>query len=85
MTYTVIIKKSAQKQIEKIPAIYLNKIKTAILNLAGQPRPHGAIKLTGSKNIYRIRIGDYRVVYEITDKTLFVYVFDIDHRKQIYR
>jgi mRNA interferase RelE/StbE len=85
MSYTVIIKKSAQKQIEKIAPIYLNKIKTAILNLAEEPRPHGAIKLTGSKNIYRIRIGDYRVVYEIIDKTLYVYVFDVDHRKQIYR
>ncbi len=49
MTYTVIIKRSARKQIEKIPTSYIKKIKTAILNLADDPRPHGCVKLTGSK------------------------------------
>jgi mRNA interferase RelE/StbE len=85
MTYTVIIKRSARKQIEKIPTSYIKKIKTAILNLADDPRPHGCVKLTGSKNIYRIREGVYRIVYEVTDNVLTVYVFDVDHRKQVYR
>ncbi len=85
MIYTVIIKRSAQKQIEKVPTPYINKIKTAILNLADDPRPHGCTKLTGSKNIYRIREGVYRIVYEVTDNVLTVYVFDVDHRKQVYR
>ena len=53
--------------------------------LADDPRPQGCIKLTGSKNIYRIREGVYRIVYEVTDNILTVYVFDVDHRKQVYR
>ncbi len=85
MIYTVIIKRSAQKQIEKIPKIYIDKVKTAILNLAKNPRPPGCIKLTGSKNIYRIREGVYRIVYEVIDKVFTVDVFDVDHRKQVYR
>ncbi len=85
MIYTVIIKRSAQKQIEKIPKIYIYKVKTAILNLAKNPRPPGRIKLTGSKNIYRIREGVYRIVYEVIDKVFTVDVFDVDHRKQVYR
>ncbi len=85
MTYTVIIKRSAQKQIEKIPVKHVNKIRAAILNLADDARPYGCIKLTGSKNIYRIREGVYRIVYEVTDNILTVYAFDVDHRKQVYR
>lgn len=85
MSYSVIIKRSAQKQIEKIPAVYINKIKTAILNLADDARPHGCTKLTGSDNIFRIRVGVYRIVYEVIDTILTVYVFDVDHRKQVYR
>ena len=85
MAYTVIIKRSAQKQIKKLQAPYFNKIRTAILNLANVPRPSGCAKLTGSLNFYRIRIGVYRIVYEVSDKTLTVFVFDIDHRKQVYR
>lgn len=85
MAYTVIIKRSAQKQIEKLQAPYFIKTRTAILNLANVPRPSGCTKLTGSLNFYRIRIGVYRIVYEVSDKTLTVFVFDIDHRKQVYR
>ncbi len=72
MIYTVIIKRSAQKQIEKIPKTYIDKIKAAILNLANNPRPPGCIKLTGSKNIYRIREGVYRIIYEVIDKVFTV-------------
>ncbi len=85
MIYTVIIKRSAQKQIEKIPKTYIDKVKAAILILADNPRPPGCIKLTGSKNIYRIREGVYRIVYEVIDKVFIVDVFDVDHRKQVYR
>lgn len=85
MAYTVIIKRSAQKQIKKIPESYFTKIKKAILSLENDPRPAGYIKLTGGNNIYRIRVGVYRIVYEIHDDIVTVFVFDIDHRKQVYR
>ena len=83
--YEVIIKESAQRQIKKLPNDYLIKIKKAILNLETTPRPVGCKKLIGSKNIYRIRVGVYRIVYEIIDKQLIVYIFDVEHRKDIYR
>jgi len=55
------------------------------LDLAENPRPYSNEKLTGTKNIYRIRVGVYRIVYEIIDRELIVYVFDVHHRKQVYR
>jgi len=85
MAYVVIIKRSAQKQIEKLPAYIIPKVRAVILSLENQPRPAGCVKLTGSDNIYRIRVGDYRIVYEVSDDVLTVYVFDVDHRKQVYR
>jgi mRNA interferase RelE/StbE len=85
MAYTVIIKKSAQKQIAAIPSSYLTSIKNNILSLSNNPRPAGCKKLTNTKNIYRIRVGVYRIVYEVHDKILTVYIFDVDHRKQVYR
>ena len=84
-TYQVIIKETAQKQIKKLPIEYLPRIRRAILQLEQVPRPAGCKKLVGSKNIYRIRIGIYRVVYEIIDKQLIVYVFDVEHRKDVYK
>ncbi|MBI5858923.1 MAG: type II toxin-antitoxin system RelE/ParE family toxin [Sphingobacteriales bacterium] len=83
--YTVIIKETAQKQIKRLPIHYLTKVKQVILGLANNPRPHGAIKLHGGDNEYRIRVGVYRILYSIQDDVLIVYVFDVDHRKQVYR
>lgn len=83
--YTVIIKESAQKQIKRMPFAYLKKIREVIFGLENNPRPHGAIKLQGGNNEYRIRVGVYRVLYSIRNDVLIVYVFDVDHRKQVYR
>lgn len=83
--YTVIIKETAQKQIKRVPSIYFKKIREAVLGLVDNPRPHGAIKLQGGSSEYRIRIGVYRILYSIQDDKLIVYVFDVDHRKQVYR
>lgn len=83
--YTVIIKETAQKQIKRLPSAYLKKARETILGLETNPRPHGAIKLQGGNNEYRIRVGVYRILYSIQDGVLIVYVFDVDHRKQVYR
>lgn len=80
-TYTVIIKETAQEQIKKLPKEYLNRVRKTILKLQFEPRPKGCIKLTGSVNVYRVRVGVFRIVYEIHDKQLLVYVFDVEHRK----
>lgn len=81
--YQLIIDKYAQKQLGKIPPPHFNRIVKAIQDLANNPRPVGYRKLTGRSG-YRIRIGNYRVVYNIEDKILTVFVIDIEHRKDIY-
>jgi mRNA interferase RelE/StbE len=82
--YRVIIDKRVLKSLDKIPAIYLSSIKKAINNLGNNPRPFGNIKLAGSKNSYRIRVGVYRIIYTIADDILIVEVIKIDHRGNVY-
>ncbi len=72
--HQLVIDRYAQKQLGKIPPPHFNRIIKAINELATNPRPLG----------YRIRIGDYRVIYNIEDKILTVFVIDIGHRKDIY-
>ena len=81
--YQLVIDRYAQKQLGKISPPHFNRIIKAINELAENPRPAGYRKLTGRPG-YRIRIGDYRVIYNIEDKILAVFVIDIGHRKDIY-
>jgi len=84
MTYKISILRKAQKQLAKIPAGDYKKIKQAILGLAQDPRPSGAEKLKGRQG-WRIRQGNYRVIYEIQDEQLIIIVLDVGNRKDIYR
>lgn len=81
--YTIVIDRSAQKQLGKIPPPYFNRIVKAINQLAFDPRPAGCKKLTARIG-YRIRIGNYRVIYLIQDDVLTVLVIDIGHRHSVY-
>jgi len=81
--YTVIVEKSAQKKLYKLQAKERGRIAEKLKGLEGDPRPPGCKKLTNREN-YRIRVGDYRVIYNINDNILTVLVIDIDHRKQVY-
>ena len=81
--YSITLSKRAQKQLDKLSDNTAKPVFQAIQELADDPRPHGYKKLT-SRNGYRIRIGDYRVIYEIFDKILLVDVIDLGHRKDIY-
>ncbi len=83
MVYKVQIERKVQKKLSKIPAPYYTTIKTAILNLGDNPRPHGYKKLKGM-DAFRIRVADYRIIYEIHDHVLLVDVIDLGHRKDIY-
>jgi mRNA interferase RelE/StbE len=83
MAYNVTLKKRAIKALEKINEPYYTSIKEAIYSLADNPRPIGCIKLKG-RDGYRIRVADYRVIYEIFDDVLLVDVIDLGHRKDIY-
>ena len=81
--YKVQIERRAQKKLAKIPIPYYDKIKKAILDLEKDPRPIGYIKLKG-RDAYRIRIADYRIIYEIFDDILLVDIINLGHRKDIY-
>lgn len=84
MAYQVTLKKRALKALEDINEPYYSKIKEAIYSLADNPRPAGCKKLKG-RDGYRIRVADYRIIYEIQDSILLVDVVDLGHRKDIYR
>ncbi len=81
--YQVIIRKSALKVLDKIPDPDYTKIKKAIAALVQDPRPIGYIKLHGRSG-YRIRQGNYRIIYEIVRDMLIVEVIAIGHRQDIY-
>jgi mRNA interferase RelE/StbE len=85
MAYRVEIKPKALRALAKAPNPQKRRIAKAIDALAADPRPAGCRKLAGSEDTYRVRVGDYRVVYEIADRMLIVYVVRIGHRKDVYR
>ncbi|OAV64858.1 Response regulator of citrate/malate metabolism [Bacteroidales bacterium Barb6] len=80
-----IISKKIKKALNKLPTESYRLIMKHLLSLEQNPRPFGYCKLSGSDNKYRIRIGDYRVIYSIKDDILTVEVVEIDHRSSIYR
>lgn len=85
MNYRVEVEKSAKKKLEKLPKKYQTQILKSLKALESDPRPHGYIKMKGGKvSRYRMRIGSYRIVYQIKDKVLLVLVVDIGDRKEIY-
>ncbi len=83
--HKVYVEKSAQKDLKKIPLEELQKILEEIKKLSLNPRPAGCRKLTGSKNDWRIRIGNYRVVYEINDREKSIKVMIVRHRRNVYQ
>jgi len=82
--YTVLFHHSAHKDLAVLPAIVVKRIMQKIKNLASNPRPNGCLKLKGEINLYRIRDGDYRVVYTIIDKEMTVKIVGVKHRKDAY-
>jgi len=82
--YTIDILRSAQKSLSRINRQDQERIIAAIEDLAEEPRPSGCKKLTG-RSAWRIRIGNYRVIYEIQDDRLVITVLNIGHRREIYR
>ena len=83
MAYTIEFRNKVLKALVKINEPYYAAIKKQIYDLADNPRPKGCRKLKGRKG-YRIRVGDYRVIYEIFDDFLLIDVIDLGHRKEIY-
>jgi mRNA interferase RelE/StbE len=81
--YQVVIEKQAQKQLSKISPPDYSKVVTALKELASNPRPYGYKKLKGRPG-YRVRVGDYRIIYRIEDNILTVFILTIGHRRDVY-
>jgi mRNA interferase RelE/StbE len=82
--YKVIVSKSAVKELSKLPYDVTTRIVKVIKELSANPRPRGSKKLKGGSNNWRIRIGDYRVVYSIDDEIMIADIRKVGHRKEIY-
>ena len=84
-SYSVELTRTAEKQLRRIAKRERNRLVEAILGLVARPRPRGARKLQGYDDVYRIRVGQYRVVYEVVEDRVIVIVLKLGHRKDIYR
>ena len=75
----------AAKAYRVLPEDMRRRIEPKIDALAENPRPHGARKIEGQETAYRVRVGDYRVVYEVHDRVFLVLVMNVGHRREVYR
>lgn len=86
MTYAIRIKHSAERAMSRLPKADRARIDRHILALADHPRPSGAILLKGGGlGLWRVRVGDWRIVYQVQDEVLIVLVVDVAHRREVYR
>jgi mRNA interferase RelE/StbE len=86
MPYTVSIKPKVEKYLAGLrDARLYQRLRQAINDLSENPRPPGCVKLQGGQELYRIRVGDYRILYEIQDAALVVLVVRIGDRREVYR
>jgi mRNA interferase RelE/StbE len=83
--YAVTFSRSARKELEEFPPQLVERIFPKIESLALQPRPAGCKKLKGAQNLWRIRVGDYRVVYSLDDSRRAVDIVAVRHRSEAYR
>jgi mRNA interferase RelE/StbE len=83
--YRVELLPSAARALEKLPTSMQRRIARRIDRLVDEPRPRGAEKVRGAADIWRIRIGDYRILYQVDDDRLVVLVIKLGHRSRIYR
>ena len=84
MRYTVRLDRSPQKFLDVLHGDIYTRIISALHALADNPRPHGVKKLKGYRDYWRIRVGDYRIIYTIQDDRLLVVVIRIGHRREVY-
>ena len=82
--FEILLESAAKKDLRRLPDDVHDRVIKAIQPLAIQPRPSGAKKLTGSKSDWRIRVGDYRILYEIADTIRVVRIYRVRHRRDVY-
>ncbi len=86
MPCTVEVQRRAEKFLRSVTDQRLyRRLRTAIDSLANDPRPVGCVKLTGSHDLFRLRVGDYRIIYQVQDRKLLVLIVDIGNRREVYR
>ncbi|WP_052316062.1 type II toxin-antitoxin system RelE family toxin [Desulfomonile tiedjei] len=85
MAYRILFVSRAERSFKRLSADVQDRIISQVNSLAENPRPAGAVKLTGSDNLYRVRVGDYRIIYAVEDDLLVVLVVEVGHRREIYR
>ncbi len=85
MSYRVEFSTAAARQVRKLPRPARDRVLDAIEGLGEDPRPHGSRKLAGEQTAWRIRIGDYRVIYDVFDAELVVSIVRAAHRRDVYR
>lgn len=83
--YTISFARSARREIERLDNNMVNRVFSKIELLAKNPRPHGCQKLRGKRNLWRIRVGSYRVIYAVYDSELLVDIIAVRHRSKAYR
>ncbi len=83
--YNVLLERAAEKDLSRLSAQVHDRIIAVIQGLARDPRPPGCRKLVGSECDWRVRVGDYRVIYEIADVVRVVRVHRVRHRREVYR
>jgi len=85
MSYEIQILPKATRQLKSLSIGVRQEVSRAIKSLADEPRSIGVKKLSGEKDIYRVRVGNYRVLYQIIDKVLVIVVVSVGHRREVYR
>ena len=83
--YTVEISRRAIKSIAALPRQDEQRVRAAIRLLADEPRPPSCVALTGEQSVYRVRVGDYRIVYKVIDARLVILIIRVGHRRDVYR
>jgi len=84
-SYEIEISRTAEKQLKELAGEDQPRVVRALLALADQPRPRGSRKLTGYNDVFRIRVGRFRVLYSVSDTRLVIFILKIGPRKDIYR
>ncbi len=85
MAYEVLLEKQAEQDLNRLDGRTFGRVVHALQGLKGNPRPVSCRKLEGLRNSWRIRLGDYRIIYEIADEVRIVRVYRVRHRREVYR
>lgn len=84
-TYDVRISRTAERQLARLDRATQRRVSAAMLSLASEPRPRGCRKLFGYDDVFRVRVGRYRLLYSVSDDTVVIVILKVGHRRDVYR